>query len=443
MAESVKMKQPPALYMLALTASWERFSYYGMRAFLILYMVNAAGSHLGGMGWSDGTAGQVYGIFTGLCYLFPLIGGYMADRFIGQRRSVLIGGFFIMIGHFTCAIDDSLLSFVTGLSFLVIGNGFFKPTVVSMVGDLYEQGDKRRDSAFTIYYMLFNAGVFLAPILCGFFGGTYGYRYGFITAGAGMALGLVIYMIFANRFLGDLGKVTKHSIDKKNEVVKAPLTKEEKDRISVIFVLLFFVTFFWMGYEQAGGSFNLYTERYVNRVVLGWEIPTTWFQSVNPLFVVALSPLFSWLWLSLGKKGKDPSTPVKMGIAMLFLGVGFFFMLAAVLQRGGDHAPDTAKVGMYWLLFTYLFHTIAELCISPIGLSMVTKLAPVKMISMFVGVWFLASFLANFFGGFFVGFVNALGAGMVFGGLGVVMILLAFVVFMISRRLLANMHGRD
>ena len=441
--ENVKLKQPKALYLLALTASWERFSYYGMRAFLILYMANAATSNLGGMGWSDATSGQVYGIFTGLCYLFPLIGGYIADRYLGERRSVLIGGIFIMLGHFTCAIDNGIIPFITGLTLLVIGNGFFKPTVVTMVGDLYEQGDKRRDSAFTIYYMLFNAGVFLAPILCGFFGKEYGYRYGFITAGVGMLIGLIIYAVVAQKFLGNLGKVPKQ---KKQEGVvkeKTPLTKEELDRISVIFVLLFFVTFFWAGYEQAGSTFNLYTERYINRVVMGWEIPTEWLQSVNPLFVVALSPLFSWLWLALQRKGKNPSTPIKMGIGMLFLGIGFLFMLGAVGQRGGDSHDVTIKASLFWLLATYFFHTVGELCLSPIGLSMVTKLAPIKFASVFMGVWFLSSFLANTISGFLVGAVNTLGAGKVFGIIAVLMIGLGFIVFTISRWLLKRMHGRD
>jgi POT family proton-dependent oligopeptide transporter len=441
--QSEKLKQPKALYLLALTASWERFSYYGMRAFLILYMANAATNNLGGMGWSDGLSGRVYGIFTGLFYLFPLIGGYIADRFIGERRSVLFGGIFIMLGHFTCAIDNGIVPFVTGLSLLVIGNGFFKPTVVTMVGDLYQQGDKRRDSAFTIYYMLFNAGVFLAPILCGFFGKEYGYRYGFITAGFGMLLGLIIYMIAAQKYLGELGKIPKNKKNTDITKEKVPLTKEELNRISVIFVLLFFVTFFWAGYEQAGSSFNLYTERFINRVVLGWEIPTEWLQSVNPLFVVALSPLFSWLWLALQKKGKNPSTPIKMGIGMLFLGVGFLFMLGAVAQRGGDGQDMTIKASLFWLLATYFFHTVGELCLSPIGLSMVTKLAPIKLASVFMGVWFLSSFLANTISGFLVGTVNSLGAGTVFGMIAIIMIVLGLLVFIIAKWLLKRMHGRD
>jgi len=447
MEKQATMKQPSALYMLALTASWERFSYYGMRAFLILYMVNSALSpssgHLGGMGWDDGFAGKIYGIFTGLCYLFPLLGGWLADRYLGERRSVFIGGVLIMLGHFTCAIDDSLLPFIGGLTLLILGNGFFKPTVVTMVGDLYQQGDKRRDSAFTIYYMLFNAGVFLAPILCGYFSQTYGYRYGFITAGTGMALGLIAYVITAPRYLGNLGKVPKHQQNKAIQIEKTPLTKEEKDRIAVIVVLLFIVTFFWAGYEQAGSSFNLYTERFINRTVAGWTIPTEWFQSVNPLFVVILSPFFSWLWMALSRKGKNPSTPVKMGIGMVFLAIGFMFILGAIAQRGGDVSDVNVKAGLFWLIATYFFHTIGELCLSPIGLSMVTKLAPMKLASLFMGVWFCSNFLANLISGFLVGYVKELGAGTIFASIAIFMLVLAIIVFFIARKLLTMMHGRD
>jgi len=414
-------------------------------------MASAASNKLGGMGWSDGFSGKIYGIFTGLCYLTPLIGGYLADRFIGERRSVMIGGILIMLGHFTCAIDNGIVPFISGLTLLVIGNGFFKPTVVTMVGDLYEQGDKRRDSAFTIYYMLFNVGVIFAPILCGSFSSEYGYRYGFIAAGVGMLIGLTIYALIAQKYLGELGKVPKQ---KKQQIIqkeKAPLTKEELNRISVILVLLFFVTFFWAGYEQAGSTFNLYTERYIDRVInlnifniiKLREIPTTWLQSVNPIFVVALSPLFAWLWMALQRKGKNPSTPVKMGLAFLFLGIGFLFMYGAVMQRGGDSSDITVKASLFWLLATYLFHTIGELCISPIGLSMVTKLAPLKLASVFMGVWFLSNFLANTISGFLVGFVSTLGAGTIFGMIAIIMIVLGFIVFTISRWLLKRMHGRD
>ena len=230
-----------------------------------------------------------------------------------------------------------------------------------------------------------------------------------------------------------------------NNAPAAPLTKEEIDRIAVIVVLLFFVTFFWAGYEQAGSSFNLYTKDYINRHIFGWkwEIPATWLQSVNPLLVVALSPLFSWLWITLSKKKKNPSTPVKMGIGILFLGLGFLFMVGAVAQRGGDIKDTAIKASLLWVLATYLFHTVAELCLSPIGLSMVTKLAPLRLASLFMGVWFVSNFMANLIAGYLASFVERLGAGTVFGGIAVVMVVLSFVVLLISRKLLVLMHGRD
>ncbi len=442
-----KLKQPAGLYLISFTAIWERFSYYGMRAILILYLVNRitadnAKANLGGMGFSDGLAGKIYGIFTGLCYLLPLIGGFVADRYIGKRRSVLVGGILIMFGHFTLASSQALAPFIIGLTLLAIGNGFFKPNASSMIGDLYAPGDKRRDSAFTIFYMLFNGGAFLAPIICGFFGENYGYRYGFLAAGFGMLLGLIAYLLGAQRYLGDIGKVPGRKAQDQAALEKKPLTKEEVDRISVILVLLFFVTFFWAGFEQAGSTLNLYTERFINRVFLGWEIPTSWFQSVNPVFILLLGPFFSAMWIRLANKGKNPSTPIKMGLGMIALGLGFFFMVGAVLQRGANADP-TVKASLLWLLATYFFHTIGELLLSPIGLSMVTKLAPIRMASLFMGVWFLSSFVANLLAGLTVEFVEKLGPLTVFMIIAVFVGALGFVVLFISRWLLGRMHGAD
>jgi proton-dependent oligopeptide transporter, POT family len=441
--QNEKIKQPPGLYLLAITASWERFSFYGMRAFLIFYMLSKADSQMGGVGWSEGFAGKIYGLFNALCYFFPLFGGYLADRFFGERRSVLVGGILIMIGYFICAFDNGLISFITGLTFIVIGSGLFKPTIMTMVGDLYEQGDKRRDSAFTIYYMIFNIAVCIAPLLCGFLNKEYGYKYGFIAAGVGMIFGLTIYAIKAQTYLGNIGKVTKYKKQKEIQKEKQPLSKVELNRISVILVLLFFATFFWVGYEQAGSTFNIFTEKYINRVVLGWEIPAEWSQAINPIFVVILSPIFAGLWMTLQRKGKNPSTPIKIGISFLFLGIGFLFMVGAVIQRGGDNQNVLIKASLLWIIVTYLFHTIAELCISPIGLSMVTKLAPLRLASVFMGVWFLSNFLAHLISGFLVGYVNTIGASEFFGIIAIIMVVLGIVVFTLSRWLLKRMHGRD
>jgi len=449
MEQEVKLSQPKGLWILSFTAIWERFSYYGMRAFLILYMANDIlnpanrRAHLGGLGFTDANAGFVYGTFTSMCYLLPLLGGFLADRFIGKRKSVIIGGLLIMFGHFTLAADINVNSFFIGLTLLAFGNGFFKPNCSSMIGDLYAPGDKRRDSGFTIFYMLFNGGAFFAPLLCGYFGETYGFRYGFMIAGFAMMTGLIIYIIAAQRFLGDIGKYPIYKQNKENNVENKPLTKQEKDRILVIMILLFFVTFFWAGFEQAGTTLNLYTDHFIDKTIFGWTMPTSWFQAINPVFIVILGSSFAALWVWLAKKGKNPSTPVKMGLGMIALGIGYLFMVGAVLQRGGNN-PDTAiKASLIWIIVTYLFHTIGELCLSPIGLSMVSKLAPVKYSSLFMGLWFTSSAVANFISGAIVGVVAKLGALSIFAGIAIFISLLGLIVIFISKWLLKKMHGLD
>lgn len=436
-------KHPPALYLLAATAAGERFAYYGMRALLILYMVAGATGTLSGMNFSEGISSNIYGVFNGLCYLFPFFGGIIADRYIGERKSVTIGGIFILAGLISMSVSGAQVPFFAGLTLIAIGNGFFKPTVVSMIGSLYEQGDPRRDNAYTLYYQLFNGAVFFAPIACGAISVIYGYRAGFLVAGAAVALSLFAYIFLSNKYLGTIGIVPKGRKTEVAAVEKVKLTKEEKDRISVIFTLLFFVTFFWAGFEQAGSSLSLYTEKFIDRNVMGFEIPTPWFQSVNPLLVLIFGFMFSALWSFLSKKGKNPSTPVKMGMGMVLLGIGFLFMLGAVAQRGGDNADVTIKAGMIWLILTYIFHTFGELMLSPIGLSMVSKLAPAPMVSMFMGVWFISTFLAHVIGGIVASEVNNFGAGTIFTAVAAFVIVLGLIVFVISRKLLEKMHGRD
>jgi len=439
MSKEISQKHPPALYLLSATAAGERFSYYGMRALLMLYMISKMTDHMAGMNFSDKTSGLVYGLFNGLCYLFPFFGGLVADRLIGERRSVTYGGILIGIGLLILSINNTLLPFVTGLTFIAVGSGFFKPTVIAMIGELYEQGDPRRDSAFTLYYQLFNGAVFTAPLICGAVAVYYGYRTGFVVAAVAVVLSMICYWIMAPRILGTVGKEPKAKQRIKNNVEVLPLTKEEKDRISVILVLLFFVTFFWAGYEQAGSSLTVFTEKFINRSVFGFEIPTPWFQSLNPFLVLILGFPFSYLWIKLSKIDKNPSTPVKMGFGMVLLGIGFLFMLGAVAQLNAG----ATKASMLWLLIAYLFHTMGELMLSPIGLSMVTKLAPAHMVSMFMGVWFLSTFMAHLIGGVIASYIDQLGAGLVFGGVAGFIILLGFIVFIISRKLLGLMHGRD
>lgn len=450
MTEEIKLKQPKGLWLLSFTAIWERFSYYGMRAILVLYIANDAlnpanrKAHLGGLGLSENSAGWIYSTFTMLCYMLPLLGGVVADRYIGKRRSVLVGGFLIMFGHFILAADINFITFLTGLGLLAFGNGFFKPSAPAMIGDLYEQGDPRRDSGFTLYYTLFNGGAFFAPLICGFFGETYAYRFGFLTAGIAMLMGFIVYMIFAPKYLGEIGKLKIIPESEKNVVkVKTPLTNEEKDRISVILVLLFFVTFFWAGFEQAGSTFTLYTDKYISKTIGSWEMPTSWFQAINPVFIVILGPLFSMIWVALAKRKKNPSSPVKMGIGMLALAIGFLFMIGAVIQRGGDSTDITVKASLIWIIATYFFHTIGELCLSPIGLSMVSKLAPLKLASLFMGIWFLSSAIANYSSGLMIIFANSFGYMALFVMFAILVGILGVIVFFISRKLVTMMHGRE
>ena len=444
MEQEVKLKHPKGLYLISFVAIWERFSYYGMRAFLILYMANdilkGKDSHLGGLGIDPGTAGIIYGIFTGMCYFLSLPGGRIADRYLGKRKSILIGGFLIMIGLFTLALDEGKGLFFSGLAILALGNGFFKPSASSMVGDLYEQGDKRKDSAYTIFYTLFNGGAFLAPIITGLLNEK-AYKYGFMTAGFGMMLGLIVYIFGAQKYLGDIGKHSIHKQNIANKVEKVALTKQEKQRIGVIMIVICFVTFFWMGFEQAGGTFNLYAKNYIDRSVFGWIVPTEWFQSINPLLILILGFPISGLWIYLAKKNKNPSIPVKMGMGMIVLAIGFIFMICAVMQRGGEN-PDTAvKASIIWLVMTYLFHTFGELCVSPIGLSMVSKLAPTRMATLFMGMWFFSIFLANFLAGFMVQFIEKFGTMTIFISIASFVALLGIIILMMKKKLVSMMHG--
>lgn len=437
--ERTSQKQPTALYLIAATGAGERFAYYGMRALLMLYMVAGAGAQLAGMNFSEHSAGNIYGVFNALCYGLPFFGGILADKIIGSRKSVTIGGIFIILGLATLSINNTMAPFIGGLTLIAIGNGFFKPTVVSMIGELYEQGDPRRDNAFTLYYQLFNIGAWVAPLLCGYVAIQHGYLAGFSVAAVAVFVSMLTYWIFAPSVLKEVGKRKKKELaSKAANQAKLPLTKEEKDRIRVIFILLFFVTFFWTGFEQAGSSMTLFTDEKIDKHLLGWLIPTAWFQSVNPFLVSTLGFAITALWLRLHKIGKNPSTPVKMGLGMIFLGLGFIVMLGAVYQTN----VSGLQAGMSWIVGAYFLQTIGELMLSPIGLSMITKLAPPSMVSMFMGIWFLPTFLAHLMGGFIASYIKDWGYGTTFSGIAIFVILLGLIVLLIKKKLVYWMHGR-
>ena len=432
-------RHPKGLYLLFFTEMWERFSYYGMRARLILYLTKTAME--GGLGFDARQASLIYGFFTGFVYFTPLIGGWLADNYLGQRKSITIGGITMMIGQFCLAAKADPVFLSLGLFLLIIGNGFFKPNIAVIVGDLYKPDDPRKDSAYTIFYMGVNVGALIAPLITGYLAITYGYRWGFVAAGLGMMLGQICYNFLSNRFLGDLCKEPALKKDEDGNVEKEPLTKEEKDRTMVIFILVAFCIFFWAGFEQAGSSLTLYTDKYIDRNVLGFVIPTEWFQSVNPVFIILLAPLFSMFWGFLSKRGKNPSIPIKMAMGMILLGLGFVLMLGAVWQRGGDDASVLVKANLLWLLGTYLMHTMGELCLSPIGLSMVSKLSPVRLASLMMGVWMLSSFFANITAGFIASFFVSLGAMSIFAVIAITSILLGLFLLAVSKWLTGKMHG--
>ena len=411
-----KKGHPKGLYLLFATEMWERMSYYGMRALLVLYMTGAA-EH-GGFHWGRATALKIYGTYTALVYLTPLAGGYIADRYLGQRRAVVLGGFLMMIGHFLMAVPG-VAAFFAALTFLIVGNGFFKPNISTMVGGLYPPGDARRDGAFTIFYMGINLGAFLSPLVCGTLGETFGWHWGFGSAGVGMGLGLITFLAFSRRLLGDVGLAPAPRSGAKFghpgvgndyrapggvETGTAALTPVERDRLGVIFALTFFNIFFWAAFEQAGGLMTLYTDTKVDRVVFGHTVPTTWFQSINPMFIVLLGPLFSMLWVRLAKANKEPSTPAKLGIGLLLLSLGFVLMIGA--SRQTEHGGQAA---ILWVVGAYFLHTVGELCLSPVGLSAVNKLAPARFASLMMGVWLLSSFVANYLAGLIGSYSERLG----------------------------------
>jgi len=390
---------PKGLYVLFYTEMWERFSYYGMRAILVLYMTKA-------LMFDVARASNIYGNFTGLAYLMPLAGGYIADRWWGNRRSILAGGAIMALGQFIMFLsasfyqDEGLSHMLlwTGLGVIIAGTGLFKANIASMVGSLYAPGDRRKDSAFTIFYMGINIGAFLAPLVAGGLGDTgdpADFRWGFLSAAIGMAVGTLVFQVFKDKHIVDanghaLGLPPADRHQSQKGAHNEPMVREDWERVGVIFILSFFVIFFWAAFEQAGASLTVFADRQTDRDIMGWTMPASWFQSVNAVAIVLFAPVFAWLWTVLAKRGLDPSTPVKMSLGFVFLGIGYLIIAFGV--KGVD---PTMKVSMMWLVSLYLLHTFGELCLSPIGLSAVSKLSPPRFASLMMGVWYLASSMAN------------------------------------------------
>lgn len=401
---------PKGLFVLFLTEMWERMSYYGMRALLVLYMVNhlflkpEVGAQVLGFNTIKGLlesafgplaiqplASQIYGLYTGFVYLTPFFGGIIADRWLGQRRTVLIGGVLMMIGHFLMAFESL---FFLALMFLILGNGAFKPNISTQVGDLYAANDPRRDGAFTLFYMGINLGAFLSPLVCGTLGQVVGWHWGFGSAGVGMALGLVVYLAGQKYVQPHPDHVKSHAHAKAQQRVHQPLSRDEWRAIGALIVLCMLNVVFWGVYEQQGNTMQLWADNQTDWNFFGWEVPSSWFQSMNPLFILIFAPLLGIFWRGQAKRGKEPTSVTKMAIGCVLLGAAFAVMILAASTVGDGRGS------VLWLVATVLVLTIGELYLSPIGLSLVTKVAPTRMVSMLMGMWFLSSFIGNYLSGY-------------------------------------------
>lgn len=428
---------PVGLYVLFFTEMWERFSYYGMRAILVLYLVAETVGDNAGLGWSNAEALALYGWYTMLVYVASIPGGWIADKFLGQKKSVLVGGILLVAGHSILAVEQ-MWAFYSGLGLIIAGVGMLKPNISTMVGGLYKQGDIRRDKGFTIFYIGINIGAFLSSLIVGYVGEVYGWHYGFGLAGIGMALGLIQYLA-GQRHLKYVGNyLGKSKDDEEKEAMKRPLTKIEKDRIIVLFISFLLVIVFWGAFEQAGGLMNIYAKENTNRMLLGWEVPASWFQSLNAMFIIFLGTTVAAYWARRKLKGKISTSLFKMIIGLIIMGTGFFFMSAASAQFN-----STGASAMYWLVLAYLFHTVGELCISPVALSYITKLAPIKYASIMMGVYFAMTGFGNKLAGLLGESASNFGEFTVFTGIAVFCVAFGLLVLLFRKKLEYLTHGAE
>ena len=396
---------PSGLYVLFLTEMWERFSFYGMRALLVLYMANylladpaRAAEVIGytslenflkmvfGPLTVQQMSSQLYGLYTGFVYFTPFFGGMLADRILGQYRTVYLGGILMAIGHFLMASEQL---FLFALLFLVLGNGCFKPNISTQVGTLYSDDDPRRDRAFTIFYMGVNLGAFLSPFVCGTLGQKVGWHWGFGAAGVGMLIGLVVYWLGRGLLPQETRKI--ETIEKE---AARPLTKSEWNAVFALGFLCFLNIMFWAVYEQQGNTLQLWADQRTDWVFLGWTVPSSWFQSMNPFMIIVFAPLLSMGWGWLSKRGSEPNSIVKMGLGCILCGAAYIFMILAAMS-----VPEDQRGSVMWLVGTVFVFTMGELFLSPIGLSLVTKVAPKPLVGTMMGVWFLSSFFGNYMTG--------------------------------------------
>jgi POT family proton-dependent oligopeptide transporter len=435
--ERTVLGHPRGLFLLFATEAWERVQYYGMRAFLVLFLVD----RVHGLGWSDSRALSFYGWYTGLGYLSTVGGGWAADRYLGQRRAVVIGGTLMIAGQFLCALKREPLLYL-GAALLIVGMGLFKGNISTMVGQLYRQGDPRRDAGFTVFYIGINLGAAVGPLLCGTLAEEVDWSLGFASAGLGMAVGMVVFLLLKRSMLGEVGTLrrdlAKPAAGARVGLSSQALSREEWDRIAVIVILTIFVSLFWAGYEQGGGLMNIFTDRTTDRTLLGHEIPTTWFQSVNSAFLFVLAPAFSWMWTRLARAGKEPSTGRKMAFGLLSLSASFVLLFLAARR-----AEVAGKAGMLWMVGAYFLQTVGELGLAPVGLSMVTKLAPTRFASALMGVWFLSNAAGNKLAGAVGGLAEGHGDAAVFGGIALCSGAAAALLFLLAPTLHRMTHGAE
>ena len=428
---------PVGLYVLFFTEMWERFSYYGMRAILVLYLVAATSGDNVGLGWTNGEALALYGWYTMLVYVASIPGGWIADRFFGQKKSVLYGGILLVAGHSILAVEQ-MWAFYTGLGLIIAGVGLLKPNISTMVGGLYKQGDIRRDKGFTIFYIGINVGAFLAALIVGYVGEVHGWHYGFGLAGIGMALGLIQY-VAGQKHLKHVGNFSGTSENEEEKLaMKRPLTKIEKDRIVVLFISFLLVIVFWGAFEQAGGLMNIYAADKTDRMLMGWEVPASWFQSLNAMFIIIFGTIVAGYWAKRKLKGKISTSLFKMIVGLIIMGTGFFFMTAATAQFNSEGSS-----AMYWLVLAYLFHTVGELCISPVALSYITKLAPLKYASLMMGVYFAMTGFGNKVAGLLGEASESLGEYTIFTGIAVFCVVFGLLVMAFRKQLEKLTHGAE
>ncbi len=426
---------PIGLYVLFFTEMWERFSYYGMRAILVLYLTTVTTDKNPGLGWTNGDALALYGWYTMMVYVMSIPGGIIADKILGQKKSVLVGGVLLLFGHSVLAIEQ-MWAFYTGLVLIVLGVGMLKPNISTMVGGLYKKGDIRRDKGFTIFYIGINVGAFISSIVVGYVGEVYGWHYGFGLAGIGMALGILQYVL-GLKYLENVGNFLGATKDEKEkELLKKPLTKIEIDRIIVLFISFLLVIVFWGAFEQAGGLMNIYTKEKTNRLLMGWEVPASWFQSLNAMFIIFLGTAVAAFWAKRKLKGKVSSSLFKMIIGLIIMGTGFFFMTAATAEY-----ESTGTSAMHWLVLAYLFHTIGELCLSPVALSFTTKLAPAKYASIMMGVYFAMTGFGSKLAGLLGEWSESLGEYKIFTGIAIFSVVLGLLTLLLRKKLEKLTHG--